>query len=195
MGKNRIAIEDNFFAHQPHRTLELCNAIADLVQEVPFSWDCQTRLESMKRPDVVAAMARANCEAAYLGIEALDEEHLLYLAKTLRPEDYLRILEEIVIPQMMDVGIDAYINLQLGIPGETNEHRTTTLRRLRRLGQIAKSHGRAVTVFPQLNVIYSTSSNHSPYGNPRKNRFSPILANILPMVWAEFRLAFWTKNF
>tara|TARA_R110000782_G_scaffold23881_9_gene62044 strand:- start:5707 stop:7221 length:1515 start_codon:yes stop_codon:yes gene_type:complete len=154
MGKNRIAIEDNFFAHQPHRTLELCNAIADLVQEVPFSWDCQTRLESMKRPDVVAAMARANCEAAYLGIEALDEEHLLYLAKTLRPEDYLRILEEIVIPQMMDVGIDAYINLQLGIPGETNEHRTTTLRRLRRLGQIAKSHGRAVTVFPQLNVIY-----------------------------------------
>ncbi|MBX3451340.1 MAG: cobalamin-dependent protein, partial [Planctomycetaceae bacterium] len=79
MGYKRIAIEDNFFAHSPKRTIDLCQAIEELQRELPFQWDCQTRVESYKNENVVDAMERAGCEAVYLGVESLDPEHLLYL--------------------------------------------------------------------------------------------------------------------
>jgi anaerobic magnesium-protoporphyrin IX monomethyl ester cyclase len=97
-GASSIAIEDNFFAHKPSRTLELCARIKELQREAPFDWDCQTRVESMRRPDIVQAMAEAGCTAAYLGVEALCDRHLRYLAKTSHPERYVTILVEQVAP-------------------------------------------------------------------------------------------------
>ena len=91
MGYQSIAIEDNFFAHTPKRTMELCSAIEDLQQEYPFRWDCQTRVESCQRTDVMEAMERAGCEAVYLGVESFDPEHLLYLNKTRSPGSYLNV--------------------------------------------------------------------------------------------------------
>jgi len=154
LGYKSLAIEDNFFAHQPRRTLQLCSAIEKLQGELDFSWDCQTRVESMKHPNIVQAMSRAGCEAAYLGVESLVEKHLTYLAKTTRPTQYLEVLEQAVIPQMIESGIDVYMNLQLGLPGETSRDRTQTLEILRRLGATAHSRKRHITVFPQLHVVY-----------------------------------------
>jgi anaerobic magnesium-protoporphyrin IX monomethyl ester cyclase len=153
-GHDRVAIEDNFFAHQRRRTLELCAAIERLQEEKRFTWDCQTRVESMRRPDVVTAMARANCDAAYLGVESLVGEHLLFLRKTSKPDAYLEMLETEVIPKMLTAGIDAYIMLQLGIPGEEERHRASTLKRLERLGRVASQYGRQIAIHPQLHVIY-----------------------------------------
>ena len=154
LGHKQLAIEDNFFAHQPRRTLALCNAIEALQQELPFNWDCQTRVESLRRPDVVEAMARAGCVAAYLGVESLVPKHLDYLKKTPHPEQYLHSLRAIVIPALLDAKIEAYVNLQLGLPGETSADRAHTIATLTRLGKLADIRGRQITVFPQLNVIY-----------------------------------------
>lgn len=154
LGYRAFAIEDNFFAHQPKRTLALCEALRDLRSELDFTWDCQTRVESMRRPDIARAMAEAGCTAVYLGVEALVPKHLHYLRKTPHPERYLAELEETVVPNLLDCGLDPYINLQLALPGEVPEDRKTTEETLRRLGQIARRSGKAVTVFPQLGVLY-----------------------------------------
>jgi anaerobic magnesium-protoporphyrin IX monomethyl ester cyclase len=154
LGFEDLAIEDNFFAHHPKRTLALCAAIEALRSELPFTWDCQTRVESMRRADIVEAMARAGCTAAYLGVESLVAKHLLYLGKTQRPERYLHALETEVVPNLLDAGLSPYLNLQLGLPGETHADRAATVAALARLGKLAEGRGAAITVFPQLAVIY-----------------------------------------
>jgi radical SAM superfamily enzyme YgiQ (UPF0313 family) len=153
-GYQRIAIEDNFFAHSKRRTRDLCVAIKDLQKDVSFLWDCQTRVESVRCGDIVRAMADANCDAIYLGVESLVAEHLRYLGKTLKPDDYLQSLMIEAIPNIVSAGIDANINLQLGIPAEEECHRDTTLMQLKRLGEVARKHKREVIVNPQLHVIY-----------------------------------------
>jgi anaerobic magnesium-protoporphyrin IX monomethyl ester cyclase len=153
-GYDSIAIEDNFFAHRPRRTLELCAAIELLQQSTRFVWDCQTRVESMRRNDVVAAMARAKCDVVNLGVESLIADQLQFLGKTPRPRSYLEMLKHEVVSQIMTAGMGVNINLQLGIPGETQFHRESTLSELARLGEVARRYGREVVVHPQLHVVY-----------------------------------------
>jgi radical SAM superfamily enzyme YgiQ (UPF0313 family) len=153
-GCRQIAIEDNFFAHSPRRTIELCQAIEELQKEFPFKWDCQTRVESCQREDVLEAMARAGCEAVYLGVEAFAVEHLLYLRKTQAPGSYLRMLRKVVVPWLLRSEIACYINVQLGLPGEGDSHRTETLQALAELGRQATEHDKQITIFPQLHVVY-----------------------------------------
>lgn len=154
-GYRKIAIEDNFFAHSTARTLELCTAIDELRRElgVAFTWDCQTRVESMRSREVIDAMARAGCNAVYLGVESLVPEHIRYLGKSPNPERYLCNLYE-VVPEILDAGIDCYVNLQFGIPAETEAHRAETFDHLARLGRLAQKHGKELTIFPMLHVVY-----------------------------------------
>lgn len=153
-GYFKIAIEDNFFAHSPKRTEELCAALAKVRRRgVRFTWDCQTRVESMMREGVVQQLDNAGCEAVYLGVESLCPDQLLYLRKTLRPEIYLDQLHE-VVQRLLDSPIETYINIQFGLPGETVEHLEHTHRVLAELGQMAIRKGRELTIFPQLFVVY-----------------------------------------
>lgn len=160
-GYHRIALEDNFFAHSPRRTLELCAALEQLQRTLQFSWDCQTRVESMRRHDVLDAMERAGCEAVYLGVESLNVEQLLDLGKTPSPGPYLQMLEEEVVPQLLASRLDCYINLQLGLRGEEQHHRDQTLAVLRRLGELADNRHKTITVFPQLAVLYPGTAHHA----------------------------------
>jgi hypothetical protein len=154
-GYSSIAIEDNFFAQNRARVLELCAAIAHLQSELdePFAWDCQTRVESMHSRDVQRAFAEAGCEAVYLGIESFLEEELEYLGKTPRPQRYVEMTFE-VCAQLLEQTYDCYMNLQVALPGEDHRRQAARIERLTRLGRLAATRGRTITVFPQLAVIY-----------------------------------------
>jgi len=154
MGYRSIAFEDNFFAHSSKRTIELCQAVEELQKELPFRWDCQTRVESCQREDVMEAMERAGCEAVYLGVESFDPEHLLYLNKTRYPGDYLKLLRRRVVPWLLRSTMNCYFNLQLGLPAEGEHHRNNTLRLLAQFGRQAELNRKKITVFPQLHVVY-----------------------------------------
>ncbi len=156
MGFYRIAIEDNFFAHSPARTREICEALADVKRRRngAFSWDCQTRIESLARKDTIDLMANAGCEAVYIGVESLHLEQLIYLSKTTNPSKYLATLTEDVVPTLLKTDIKCYLNLQFGLPGETEEHEHRTCAMLESLGQLADARGKTITIFPQLHVIY-----------------------------------------
>jgi len=185
LGYRRIAIEDNFFAHSPKRTLELCAALSGLRRELQFSWDCQTRVESMRRPDIVRAMEAAGCEAAYLGIESLHRDQLLYLAKTHSPDAYVRALEEEVLPQLLRSRIDCYMNIQVGLPGEGTTHRESTLGALSRYGQLAVAHGKSILIFPKLHVVYPGTRHFQDA--LAQGRFGPLGADVFEAftAWEE----------
>ncbi|ACB77641.1 B12-binding domain-containing radical SAM protein [Opitutus terrae] len=154
-GHTRIAIEDNFFAHTPQRTEELCGALAELRSEgLGFTWDCQTRVESMDRKGLPELLSRAGCEAVYLGVESLNPDQLRYLNKTPNPERYLNRLRHRVIPALLASRVGCYLNLQFGLPGENDDHHSQTLATLRAIGQMAHDSGRIITIFPQLHVLY-----------------------------------------
>jgi radical SAM superfamily enzyme YgiQ (UPF0313 family) len=155
LGFSRIAIEDNFFAHTPQRTTELCETLARLRRAgVKFTWDCQTRIESMDRPGLVELMQRAGCEAVYLGVESVNSDQLRYLNKTPNPDRYLERLEFKVVPRLLESDIKCYINLQFGQPGENEDHHEKTLAFMERLGNAAANRGEEITIFPMLHVVY-----------------------------------------
>jgi len=171
LGFNTIAIEDNFFAHSPTRTFELCKELEALQKETsPFKWDCQTRVESLKSPEIINAMEKAGCYAAYLGVEALNYEHLIYLGKTKNPDRYLELLFDVVVPNMLNSNVDCYINLQLGIPGSNGSHHKQTMESLQKVGTMAKKKEKHVTVFPQLHVVYPGTKHY--YDAVAEKRFN-----------------------
>jgi radical SAM superfamily enzyme YgiQ (UPF0313 family) len=162
MGYSRIAIEDNFFAQSAARTKNLCIALKKIKKQYDkaFTWDCQTRIESLVRKDIIPLMAEAGCEAVYIGVESVLPEHLLYLEKTRNPDRYLQQLADIVVPALLENRIACYMNLQFGLPGETLEHDTQTQSFLYSLGQKAVLNKKVITVFPQLHVVYPGTKHY-----------------------------------
>lgn len=155
-GFKRIAIEDNFFAQSQKRTLELCNAIIKAKEHISafdFTWDCQTRVESLTNPEVVSAMRSAGCEAVYLGIENFDGELLAYLGKSNNPARYIELTEK-VVKLLADNGIDCYANIQIGLPGEDEKKKRNNLIGLERIAKIARKKKRKLVIFPMLGVVY-----------------------------------------
>jgi radical SAM superfamily enzyme YgiQ (UPF0313 family) len=161
-GYRRLAIEDNFFAHSASRTIELCSALKKLQQEHSFSWDCQTRVESLRDGKVVSSMERAGCEAVYIGIESLTPKGLTYLGKTAQPDRYLHVLTHDVLPRLMRSSMRAYINLQFGLPGGPSDE-AESLRTLSGIAGIAAAAGKHITIFPQLHVVYPGTSHFRMY--------------------------------
>lgn len=163
-GYGRIAIEDNFFAHTPRRTKEVCAALKALREEgLDFRWDCQTRVEAAARPGVGELLAGAGCEAAYLGVEALDSAALQFLGKAQNCEHYLRQLCDAAVPQLLNSGIDVYLNLQFGLPSEAGSRPKSNVDVLAQIGRYAAERGRKITIFPQLFVVYPGTVHFSQY--------------------------------
>ena len=150
-GFRQTAIEDNFFAQNRDRTLAVTEAIRNSGLE--FTWDCQTRVESCS-VEIVRALRSASCEAVYLGVESLEAGQLAYLGKTGKPDRYLRQLRDQVIPDLARHGLGAFLNLQLGLPGEDKDVMERTVAELSHLGAVARRSRQEITVFPQLHVLY-----------------------------------------
>jgi anaerobic magnesium-protoporphyrin IX monomethyl ester cyclase len=176
LGFQSIAFEDNFFAHSPKRTLAVCQALEALQSELHFTWDCQTRLESLRHPELIGAMERAGCDGVYLGVEALTAVQLHYLRKTTHPEKYLQVLEDDVVPRLLASRINCYIMLQVALPGSTEETHREMIRFMERLGQSATALEKTITVFPHLHVLYPGTRL---YGDAKEaGHFGPLGENV-----------------
>lgn len=192
LGFSQIAIEDNFFAHSLKRTREICEALAEIKRYTnsAFTWDCQTRVESLSRPGVIDLMAKGGCEAVYIGVEAFDHEQLLYLKKTREPNRYVQLLKTKVIPDLLKSSINCYINLQFGLPGETNEHRKRTIQVLQSIGRLALEYRKKITVFPQLHVVYPGTA-HFRQGVAAKRFLPDVFEQFTAWESRELPVLFW----
>lgn len=153
LGYNRIAIEDNFFAHSPKRTLLLCKQLQELKTNYPaFEWDCQTRVESLKNIELIKAMDEAGCYAVYIGVEALNTYDLEYLGKAKNGKKYMHVMMDSVLPNVFTTNVQCFINIQLGLPN--NHAFKESKNNLKKIGKFAIFNKKEVTVFPMLHVVY-----------------------------------------
>jgi radical SAM superfamily enzyme YgiQ (UPF0313 family) len=155
-GHSHFTIEDNFFAQSAHRTIELCESLALLQKLIPpkkFVFDCQTRVESCTQA-VLKSLARAGCDAVYLGVEALTARQLRFLGKTALPEHFLIQLAEKVLPDLFSHQIEANLNLQIAIPDTTQTECDEAIDRLAAMGRLASLRHGVVRIFPHLHVAY-----------------------------------------
>jgi len=152
----RISIQDNFFGKNIKDTRILCESIIAKHEEDPdfyFNWDCQTRVESMTDSTLTNLMKKAGCSSVYLGVENFSEELLGYLNKAHNPKKYLKAART-SIENLLDSGIDVYMEYQTGMPIETEEHRKENIEALRELGFISAKRGKEITLFMSLSVVY-----------------------------------------
>lgn len=166
LGHHDLAIEDNFFARDPARTISICEGLSRLAGRFPaLRWDCQTRVESLLRDDVIRALAGANCSAVYLGVESVVSDDLAYLRKTAQPGRFLAQLEESVVPRLIRSGVGVYLNLQFGLPGARSGSHAQAMNLLGRLGEVASRQETEIVVFPQLHVVYPGTPHFREYVN------------------------------
>jgi hypothetical protein len=59
-----------------------------------------------------------------------------------------------VIPRVLDSPLDFYMNLQFGIPGESQAEFDESCERLQEWGQWASDLDKLISIFPQLHVVY-----------------------------------------
>lgn len=172
-GHQRIAIEDNFFAHTPARTKELCKAFKELRDDegLDFGWDCQTRVESLARQGTIQQLVEGGCVAVYVGVESLVPDKLRYLNKTRVPENYVATLSNQVIAPLLESPLSCNINLQFGIPNETKNDFDETLEDIQRWSEWASAANKTITIYPQLHVVYPGTAHFAQ--GVKDGRFAP----------------------
>lgn len=154
-----VNIHDNDFAQNTKRTHELCDIIID--RSLNIKWTIQTRVEHLnsRNEDLVMKLARAGCVEVYLGVENFDPEIAQYLKNVKNSYPYLQNTQE-AVANTLKYGICCNINLQLGVPGETEEARQNNLDALLKVAETAEKIARdrnlktQVVIYPQLSVVY-----------------------------------------
>lgn len=194
LGYSKIALEDNFFAQSSSRTKALCLKLRDIKKRYPdFTWDCQTRVESLAREETIPLLVEAGCEAVFIGVESLIPEHLAFLNKTNSPKKYIRQLTEFVVPRLLENKINCYINLQFGLPGETYYQGQQSLNVLRSIGSLASAAGQSITIFPQLYVVYPGTINFN--NSVRAGRFpSDIFESFTEWEYKQESILYWLSE-
>jgi radical SAM superfamily enzyme YgiQ (UPF0313 family) len=163
-GYHRIAIEDNFFAHSPLRTEEVCNALERILPNLPkFDWDCQTRVESVARAGTAQRLEAAGCRAVYLGVEALAPLALQFLRKAANAQRYIDLLLDRALPALLATNLEIYLNFQFGLPPEAGDYLPETMDRLVEIGSQVNALERSVTIFPQLFVVYPGTAHSARF--------------------------------
>ncbi len=108
-----IEFADELFMSSIKRTIELCNAF--LEANLKFKWHCNGRLNFAK-PEVLKLMKRAGCVFINYGIEAMDDQILKNMNKSLNTG----IIRE-GIEATLNTGISPGFNIIFGNIGETRE--------------------------------------------------------------------------
>ncbi len=150
-GYREISIQDNYFCCSTSRIRQICELL--IRRGVNIDWDCQTRAESMKDRGLVRLMADSGCSAAYIGTENFHPEVLRMMNKSPLLDDYIRMTLT-AVRNMKDAGIRPYLNIQIGLPGESDEIRLSNIKGLKSAGRTAKEDGSEIILYPHLNVIY-----------------------------------------
>ena len=161
-GYTHINFEDNFFGLNLKKVKKLCQKIID--RNLRFTWDCQTRVELARHPEIIHLMHQAGCRRIFLGIENLSPEGSLMI-KDISGAEYSGMshkaksshyinLTRLMIEVSFATGITPNVMLQLGIPDETKKIRQENISELTHLGNIAQKYGTDLTVFVMITTLY-----------------------------------------
>jgi anaerobic magnesium-protoporphyrin IX monomethyl ester cyclase len=110
---NYIEFSDELMMSSPERTIDLCNAI--LKNRLNITWDCNGRLNYAKK-DVLSLMKKAGCTFINYGIEAMDNQILKNMKKSLTTKQIIDGIET-----TLKAGISPGLNIIFGNIGENRD--------------------------------------------------------------------------
>ena len=116
-GVETIRIVDEMFLLNPKYYLPLCNLLAERNSHDKLRMWAYSRIDTVRRQDVLNLVRKAGIKWLCLGIESGDKKVRLEVAKG-KFED---VDVEKVIKQVHDADIEVMANYIYGLPGDTNE--------------------------------------------------------------------------
>lgn len=112
-GISYIEFSDELMMSSRGRTIDLCNAI--LKNKLNIKWDCNGRLNYAKK-DVLSLMKKAGCTFINYGIEAMDDQILKNMNKSLTTKQIIDGIET-----TLKAGISPGLNIIFGNIGENRD--------------------------------------------------------------------------
>ena len=117
MGVRTIRIVDEMFLLNPKYYLPLCNMLAERNKDDTLRIWSYSRIDTIKRPEVLEKVRKAGIKWLCLGIESGDKKVRLQVAKGKFEEvDVKEVIEKV---HSSDINVMA--NYIFGLPGDTNE--------------------------------------------------------------------------
>lgn len=117
-----IYFGDSTFTLNPQRTLDLCVA---LQSKGDVLYDCQTRLDKLKHPDLPKALFNSGCRWLEIGIESASmESRKIYKPYELTLDN--KTIENVLV-SLRDNGIPVCSYILIGLPNETLDDMKRTI--------------------------------------------------------------------
>jgi radical SAM superfamily enzyme YgiQ (UPF0313 family) len=118
-GAEGIAFQDDTLTFSKQRALDICDGIIE--RKIDLHWGCGTRADVVTK-EVLAKMAKANCDETMFGVESGCQCMRDVLKKRVSTEQC-----ENAIKWTKEAGIFVTVSVILGYPGETKETLQETL--------------------------------------------------------------------
>lgn len=125
LGVREVSFVDDVFTINGRRALALCEGIRQ--RGLRFSWFCNARADQVTEA-LAQAMAGAGCHQVYLGFESGDQAILDRVHKGATVADLER-----GAALLSQAGIDRSVGFVIGLPGESDESVTASIRLAQRV--------------------------------------------------------------
>jgi anaerobic magnesium-protoporphyrin IX monomethyl ester cyclase len=120
LGFKGINIVDDLFTLNKRHVYAICNEIKS--RHLKFNWTCFARVDTVDK-ELLSVIADAGCNCICYGVETADIEMMKTLKKKITPDEV-----EQAVRLTQEVGIEAMASFILGLPGETEETLTKTIK-------------------------------------------------------------------
>jgi len=141
MGFKEVAFIEFMFEVNKKRALEICDRI--IAEKIDLTWSCNSRVDTLDE-DLLKKMKEAGCHTIQFGIESADQKILDAHLKRYKVD---KAAETIALCNK--IGIRAFGNFILGLPGDSEEN-------MRNVGKYARSIGCSNAVFSTLVPDFGT---------------------------------------
>jgi len=118
-GAEGVSFHDDTLTFDRKRIIDICDGIIN--RKIGLPWGCSTRVDLVTK-EILAKMAKANCNEVCFGVESGCQEILNALNKQVSPEQ-----NENAIRWAKEVGMFVSVSVIIGYPGETKETVKQTL--------------------------------------------------------------------
>lgn len=125
--KAHIIVRDDVFTVDKRRVLEICRLVRE--RGYDFTWGITSKVNLIS-PELLSAVAEANCTEIYYTVESLNQESLDLLGLKTSVEQV-----KCAVEWARDAGIDPICYYMLGIPGETREKVMHTIEFAKQIGR------------------------------------------------------------
>jgi anaerobic magnesium-protoporphyrin IX monomethyl ester cyclase len=123
MGMDTFMFEDDFFTAHRKRAFDICDGLVGQ----GYSWQCNSRAETLMDEELCRALKDAGCETVWCGIESLSQKSLDRCGKHTTVEKMLAGIE------MADkVGLNVMAQFIVGLPDDTEDDIRLTVENIKK---------------------------------------------------------------